>query len=173
MNLIEKQTKPLLASIEADYDDDDDVKHSPTESSIPTQLSKSTTNDSTQQTGSVDGTGLDNNNKTGTTVSRNSSYENNMNHFQRQKTMFAKNSAINGKLRLAGSEEILSPLNINEEESPHELKSIVQTHIEQIDTMPKVRYSNKIPSSKVLTVPTGKTSSLKYSSSLNTRKYLK
>ncbi|CAF3728066.1 unnamed protein product [Rotaria socialis] len=176
-----KQTKPLTAPIEEDYNDDDDVIQSSTESSPPTNKSKSTvTNHSTQHTSPREMSNIVNNasnNKTNTILSRNDTYPNNKSHDHRQKTTFAQEYPSNGTVKRTNSNELLSPLNLNNEEeieqqgSQNEIRSVVHTHPNQSKLIPIIKYTNKMPSSTSLITSTGKSSSLKYSPSLNTRKY--
>ncbi|CAF4181076.1 unnamed protein product [Rotaria socialis] len=173
-----KQTKPLTAPIEEDYNDDDDVIQSSTESSPPTNKSKSTvTNQSTQHTSPREMSNIVNNasnNKTNTILSRNDTYPNNKSHDHRQKTTFAQEYPSNGTVKRTNSNELLSPLNLNNEEeieqqeSQNEIRSVVHIHPNQSKLIPIIKYTNKMPSSTSLITSTGKSSSLKYSPSLNT-----
>ncbi|CAF4219632.1 unnamed protein product [Rotaria socialis] len=173
-----KQTKPLTAPIEEDYNDDDDVIQSSTESSPPTNKSKSTvTNHSTQHTSPREMSNIVNNvnnNKTNTILSRNDTYPNNKSHDHRQKTTFAQEYPSNGTVKRTNSNELLSPLNLNNEEeieqqeSQNEIRSVVHIHPNQSKLIPIIKYTNKMPSSTSLITSTGKSSSLKYSPSLNT-----
>ncbi|CAF4520784.1 unnamed protein product [Rotaria socialis] len=173
-----KQTKPLTAPIEEDYNDDDDVIQSSTESSPPTNKSKSTvTNQSTQHTSPREMSNIVNNasnNKTNTILSRNDTYPNNKSHDHRQKTTFAQEYPSNGTVKRTNSNELLSPLNLNNEEeieqqeSQNEIRSVVHIHPNQSKLIPIIKYTNKMSSSTSLITSTGKSSSLKYSPSLNT-----
>ncbi|CAM4744928.1 unnamed protein product [Rotaria magnacalcarata] len=176
-----KQTKTLTAPTEEDYNDDDDVIQSSTESSPPTNKLKSTvTNHNTQHTSPREMSNIDNNNnnnnndKTNSILSRNDNYPNNKSHDHQQKTTFTQKHPSNGTVKRTNSNDLFSPLNLNNEqeieqqESQNEIRSVIHTHLNQSKLIPILKYTNKMSSSTSLVTSNGKSSSLKYNSSLNT-----
>ncbi|CAF3461067.1 unnamed protein product [Rotaria sp. Silwood1] len=173
-----KRAKPSVVPIE---EDDDDAKQSTTESTPPTQTSKSTvTSDTTQQISPIEmsvnennNNNNNNNNSSDTTLNGNDNFENNKNYIRRDRTVSPLKHLPNNNIKRSSSDALLLTLDINnEEESPHIIKSITTTKINQTKLIPKNKYMNKTPTSTLFITKTGKSSPIKNSSSLNTPRTL-
>jgi hypothetical protein len=81
---------------------------------------------------------------------------------------------VNSSLKRSSSDDHTSTLAADEEEesSPREMKSIVTTGENRTRQMPKIQYTTKLPSSSStsLVAKNEKSSSLKWSTALTTRK---
>jgi hypothetical protein len=145
---------------------DDDIKQSRTDSTPPTLISiPFITSDRSQQTTPFGMSLIDD--------------ESNVNDFtptnnHHKRSVSEQRHSDNGSIKRSSSDEHTSVLpNDDEEESPHEIKSITTTAlIKQSRQTPKIKYLDKTPtSSRSMIIKNGKSSSLKWSTSLNTCKY--
>lgn len=156
----EEEIKPLSITIE------DDVKQSRTDSTPPNliTLPNIITSERAQQTSPFDMSLVDDDTNINETIT-------NENNHQRSISQLI--NSVNSSLKRSSSDEHLSALPIDdEEESPHEIKSILTT-LNKTQPIPKIKYTHKTPSTTSSTpfiTKNGKTSSLKWSASLNTCK---
>ncbi len=156
----EEEIKPLSITIE------DDVKQSRTDSTPPNliTLPNIITSERAQQTSPFDMSLVDDDTNINDTIT-------NENNHQRSISQLI--NSVNSSLKRSSSDEHLSTLPIDdEEESPHEIKSILTT-LNKTQPIPKIKYTHKTPSTTSSTpfiTKNGKTSSLKWSASLNTCK---
>ena len=154
----EEEIKPLSTTIE------DDIKQSRTDSTPPnlTTLPTIITSERAQQTSPCDMSLFDDDANINDTIPNN-----NNNH---QRTISQLINSVNSSLKRSSSDEHLSTLpNDDEEESPHEIKSILTT-LNKTQPIPKIKHTHKTPSTSSSTpfiTKNGKTSSLKWSASLN------
>ncbi|CAF0951427.1 unnamed protein product [Rotaria sordida] len=114
-----------------------------------------------------------NNNNSETIINGNNNYENNKNHIQRKRSISPLKHLPNSSVKRSNSDAHLLTLDMNnEEKSPHIIKSITTTKINQTKLVPKTKYTNAPSSSTVFITKTGQSPSLKHSSSLNTPRTL-
>jgi hypothetical protein len=172
---LENETKPSLIPI-----DDDDVKQSRTDSTPPPKVLQTIiTAERSQQTSFLemsltDDDDDDNNNNNNTLVNDDDDDDNN--HIEHQRITPEQRQSVNSTNKQSSSDEHTSIVPVDyEEESPHQIKSFITTiSPNRIKKTPKIKYTTKLPASSSTTsfIPkNGKSSSLKWSSSLDTRKY--
>jgi hypothetical protein len=161
---VENEAKSVLVPIE------DDVKQSRTDSTPPVQVLKSIiTSSRSQQTTPLEMSIIDDHNNN-TTLNGNET-----NHLQHQRSISEQRQSINSSIKRSSSDDHTSTLVVDdEEELRHEIKSIATTTNNRTIQMPKLKYTNKPPSSSTsMVTKNGKSSVLKWNSLLNTRKYRK
>jgi len=118
----------------------------------------------------------DDNNNNNTLVNDDDDDDDGNNHIQHQRRTSEQRQSVNSTIKQSSSDEHTSIVPVDdEEESPHQIKSfITKISPNRIKQTPKIKYTTKLPASSSTTsfIPkNGKSSSLKWSSTLDTRKY--
>jgi len=168
---VENETKPSSIPI------DDDLKQSRTDSTPPPQVLQTViTAERSQQTSflemSLTDDDDDDDNNNNTLVNE----DDDNNYIEHQRITPEQRQSVNSTIKQSSSDEHTSIVPIDdEEESPHQIRSLITTITpNRIKQTPKIKYTTKIPASSSTTsfIPkNGKSSSLKWSSAFDTRKY--
>jgi len=98
------------------------------------------------------------------------------NQIEHQRNTLEQRQSLNSTIKQSSSDDHTSILPVDDEgESPHQIKSIItRTTPIRIKQAPKLKYTTQIPSSSTTSFKpkTTKSPSLKWGSSLDTRKYI-
>lgn len=177
IDFVEEEIKPVLNP------EDDDIKQSRTDSTPPAQII--ITSDRSQQTSALDmPLNFDDDDNDDTTIVSVRNTRSNANHHPvpHHRSRSEQRHSGNSSLKPSSSEEQTSTIPAEEDEReerspPNQLKSILSVPVvhnnNRTKLIPTIKQSKKIPGFTTTSVVSkkDKTSSLKWSSSINTRKY--